>query len=192
MKKADNFDASKWLTENKITTQSCLKENEDLAAKIAALPDHHTSKNAEEATLIVGKYAVVRYDESDESMYVVWDNTVNQDEISSYDDEPEFESTEPYEVADFLKKNESLNEVERERFLTDEQKADIIEFMNYGIGALQQLKQDRMDFGKKMFEKYGTDSYKSIFSSMFSGLTSMIADTKRNISGIKGGDHDYK
>ena len=64
--------------------------------------------------------------------------------------------------------------------------------MNYGIGALQQLKQDRMAFGKKMFEKYGTDSYKSIFSSMFSGLTSMIADTKRNISGIKGGNHDYK
>jgi hypothetical protein len=43
-----------------------------------------------------------------------------------------------------------------------------------------------------MFEKYGTDSYKSIFSSMFGGLTSMIADTKRNVSGIKGGNHDYK
>ena len=28
MKKADNFDASKWLTENKITTQSRLNENE--------------------------------------------------------------------------------------------------------------------------------------------------------------------
>jgi hypothetical protein len=26
MKKADNFDASKWLTENKITTQSRLNE----------------------------------------------------------------------------------------------------------------------------------------------------------------------
>ena len=169
--------------------------NEDLTDEIAALPNHHTAENTEDAILVVGKYAVVRYDESDEggeNMYVVWDNTVNQDEIGSYDDVPEFESTEPAEVAAFLKKNESLNEVERERFLTDEQKADIIEFMNYGIGALQQLKQDRMDFGKKMFEKYGTDSYKSIFSSMFSGLTSMIADTKRNISGIKGGDHDYK
>ena len=108
MKKADNFDASKWLTENKITTQS------------------------------------------------------------------------------------NVDEIERERFLTDEQKADIIEFMSYGIGALQQLKQDRMNFGKKMFEKYGTDSYKSVFSSMFDGLTSMIADTKRNIAGIKGGDKDYK
>jgi hypothetical protein len=30
MKKADNFDASKWLTENKITTQSRLNEDEDL------------------------------------------------------------------------------------------------------------------------------------------------------------------
>ena len=28
MKKADNFDASKWLVENKITTQSRLNENE--------------------------------------------------------------------------------------------------------------------------------------------------------------------
>jgi hypothetical protein len=28
MKKADNFDSSKWLTENKITTQSKLNENE--------------------------------------------------------------------------------------------------------------------------------------------------------------------
>ena len=28
MKKADNFDANKWLTENKITTQSRLNENE--------------------------------------------------------------------------------------------------------------------------------------------------------------------
>ena len=27
MKKADNFDASKWLVENKITTQSRLNEN---------------------------------------------------------------------------------------------------------------------------------------------------------------------
>jgi hypothetical protein len=29
MKKADNFDPSKWLVENKITTQSRLNENED-------------------------------------------------------------------------------------------------------------------------------------------------------------------
>ena len=108
MKKADNFDAKQWLTENKITTQS------------------------------------------------------------------------------------NLDEVEKERFLTDEQKADIIEFMSYGIEALEQLKQDRLNFQKKMFEKYGTDSYKSVFSSMFGGLTSMIADTKRNIAGIKGGDKDYK
>ena len=108
MKKADNFDAKQWLTENKITTQS------------------------------------------------------------------------------------NLDEVEKERFLTDEQKADIIEFMSYGIKALEQLKQDRLNFQKKMFEKYGTDSYKSVFSSMFGGLTSMIADTKRNIAGIKGGDKDYK
>ena len=28
MKKADNFDASKWLIENKITTQSRLNENQ--------------------------------------------------------------------------------------------------------------------------------------------------------------------
>ena len=106
MKKADNFDASKWLVENKITTQSRL--NEDLTDEIAALPDFNSAMNREKSELIVGKYAVVRYDESDEggeNMYVVWDNTVNQDEIGSYDDVPEFESTEPYEVADFLKKN---------------------------------------------------------------------------------------
>ena len=30
MKKADNFDSSKWLVENKITTQSRLNEDEDL------------------------------------------------------------------------------------------------------------------------------------------------------------------
>jgi len=84
------------------------KLNEDLTDEIAALPNHHTAEDTAEATLIVGKYAVVRYDESDEGgedMYVVWDNTVNQDEIGSYDDEPEFESTEPAEVAAFLKKN---------------------------------------------------------------------------------------
>ena len=84
------------------------KLNEDLTDEIAALPNHHTAENTEEATLVVGKYAVVRYDESDEGgedMYVVWDNTVNQDEIGSYDDEPEFESTDPAEVAAFLKKN---------------------------------------------------------------------------------------
>jgi hypothetical protein len=181
MKKADNFDASKWLVENKITFQSRLNENEEfssdfpsldyntitnfikskgykitsdyydsgfdvnngeyfvgvfddhiavtgddgqvkdipfnesklnenegLAAKIASLPNHHTAEDTEEATLVVGKYAVVHYDESDEGgedMYVVWDNTVNQDEIGSYDDEPEFESTDPAEVAAFLMKN---------------------------------------------------------------------------------------
>jgi hypothetical protein len=84
------------------------KLNEDLTSQIAALPNHHTAENTEEATLVVGKYAVVHYDESDEggeNMYVVWDNTVNQDEIGSYDDEPEFESTDPAEVAAFLKKN---------------------------------------------------------------------------------------
>ena len=110
MKKADNFNASKWLVENKITFQSRL--NEDLTDEIAALPNHHTAEDTAEATLVVGKYAVVRYDESDEGgedMYVVWDNTVNQDEIGSYDDEPEFESADPAEVAAFLNKNKSLN-----------------------------------------------------------------------------------
>ena len=105
MKKADNFDAKQWLVENKITTQSRLNENEGLAAKIAALPDHHTAENTEEATLIVGNYAVVHYDEGDENMYVVWDNTVNQDEIGSYDDVPEFESEDPAEVAAWLEQN---------------------------------------------------------------------------------------
>ena len=84
------------------------KLNEDLTDEIAALPNHHTAEDTAEATLVVGKYAVVHYDESDEggeNMYVVWDNTVNQDEIGSYDDEPEFESTNPAEVAAFLKKN---------------------------------------------------------------------------------------
>jgi hypothetical protein len=84
------------------------KLNEDLTDEIAALPNHHTAENTEEAILVVGKYAVVHYDESDEggeNMYVVWDNTVNQDEIGSYDDEPEFESTNPAEVAAFLKQN---------------------------------------------------------------------------------------
>ena len=38
-------------------------------------------------------------------MYVVWDNTVNQDEIGSYDDVPEFESEDPAEVANWLKQN---------------------------------------------------------------------------------------
>jgi hypothetical protein len=106
MKKADNFNASKWLVENKITTQSRL--NEDLTDEIASLPNHHTAEDIKDAILVVGKYAVVHYDESDEGgekMYVVWDNDVNQDEIGSYDDEPEFESTDPAEVAAFLKQN---------------------------------------------------------------------------------------
>ena len=193
MKKADNFDAKQWLVENKITTQSRL--NEDLTSQIAALPDFETSPDTEEATLIVGNYAVVHYDESNEGgedMYVVWDNTRDQEEIGSYDDEPEFESADPAEVAAFLKKNESLNEVERERFLTDEQKADIAEFTQHGIEMLQQLKQERMEFGKRMFEKYGTDSHKTIFGDMFSGLTSMIAEAKRKLSDVKGTYYDYK
>jgi len=91
-----------------LTSMNESKLNEDLTDKIAALPNHHTAENTEEATLVVGKYAVVHYDESDEGgedMYVVWDNTANQDEIGSYDDEPEFESTDPSEVAAFLKQN---------------------------------------------------------------------------------------
>ena len=89
-------------------TQSSLNENSGLASKIAALPNHHTAEDTDEATLIVGKYAVVHYDESDEGgedMYVVWDNTVNQDEIGSYDDVPEFESEDPAEVAAWLEQN---------------------------------------------------------------------------------------
>jgi hypothetical protein len=91
-----------------LTSMNESKLNEDLTDEIAALPDFNTAMDREKSELIVGKYAVVRYDESGEggeNMYVVWDNTVNQDEIGSYDDVPEFESTEPYEVADFLKKN---------------------------------------------------------------------------------------
>ena len=93
---------------NDLTSMNESKLNEDLTDEIAALPDFNSAMNREKSELIVGKYAVVRYDESDEggeNMYVVWDNTVNQDEIGSYDDEPEFESTEPYEVAAFLNKN---------------------------------------------------------------------------------------
>jgi len=88
--------------------ESKVKINEDLTDEIAALPNHHTAEDTAEATLVVGKYAVVRYDESDEggeNMYVVWDNTVNQDEIGSYDDEPEFESADPAKVAIWLKQN---------------------------------------------------------------------------------------
>jgi len=107
MKKADNFDAKQWLVENKITTQSRL--NEDLAAKIAALPDFNSAMDREKSELIVGKYVVVRYDDSEykdgQDMYAVWDNTVNQDEIGSYDDVPEFESEDPAEVANWLKQN---------------------------------------------------------------------------------------
>ena len=89
-------------------TLSNLNENSGLASKIAALPNHHTAEDTDKATLIVGKYAVVHYDESDEGgedMYVVWDNTVDQDEIGSYDDVPEFESEDPAEVAAWLEQN---------------------------------------------------------------------------------------
>ncbi len=71
--------------------ESRLNENEDLAAKIAALPDFNTAMDSEKSELVVGKYVVVRYDDSEyetgQDMFVVWDNTVNQDEIGSYDDE---------------------------------------------------------------------------------------------------------
>ena len=89
-------------------TLSNLNENSGLASKIAALPNHHTAEDTDKATLIVGKYAVVHYDESDEGgedMYVVWDNTGDQDEIGSYDDVPEFESIYPTEVAAWLEQN---------------------------------------------------------------------------------------
>ena len=101
---------------NDLTSMNESKLNEDLTDEIAALPDFNSAMNREKSELIVGKYAVVRYDESDEggeNMYVVWDNTVNQDEIGSYDDVPEFESEDPAEVAAWLKQNESLNENEK-------------------------------------------------------------------------------
>jgi hypothetical protein len=94
--------------------ESKVKLNEDLTSQIAALPDFETSPDTEEATLIVGNYAVVHYDQTDEGgedMYVVWDNTRDQEEIGSYDDEPEFESADPAEVAAFLKsKNNNVDE----------------------------------------------------------------------------------
>ena len=94
--------------------ESKVKLNEDLTSQIAALPDFETSPDTEEATLIVGNYAVVHYDQTDEGgedMYVVWDNTRDQEEIGSYDDEPEFESSDPAEVAAFLKsKNNKVDE----------------------------------------------------------------------------------
>ena len=90
-------------------TLSNLNENAGLASKIAQLPDFNTAENTEKATLVVGKYAVVRYDdreyEDGQDMYVVWDNTRDQDEIGSYDDVPEFESIYPNEVATWLEQN---------------------------------------------------------------------------------------
>lgn len=296
MKKADNFDASKWLVENKITTQSRLNENKipgvdvevdddmvtlsgdsgdydgfiegngtvsfsvtndeedfndqnwkdilgddhvfvkianaintDVEAlgdyvQITVKADDLTSMNESKLNEanknemnMMAKAIMDYYNEIDgiqntdvkelreDLKLIIKDNKDNAELVAAFENvlnqpSPQYNritsklwylASDMYDtyISNF---NPHLNEVERERFLTDEQKADIIEFMNYGIGALQQLKQDRMAFGKKMFEKYGTDSYKSIFSSMFSGLTSMIADTKRNISGIKGGNHDYK
>jgi len=95
-----------------LTSMNESKLNEDLTSQIAALPDFETSPDTEEATLVVGNYAVVHYDQTDEGgedMYVVWDNTRDQEEIGSYEDEPEFESADPAEVAAFLNKNKSLN-----------------------------------------------------------------------------------
>ena len=110
------------------------KLNEDLTDEIAALPDFNSAMDSEKSELIVGKYAVVRYDESDEggeNMYVVWDNTVNQDEIGSYDDVPEFESEDPAEVAAFLKKNESLNEVDMQNMSSAYPQYDRFEFRKF-------------------------------------------------------------
>jgi len=92
-----------------LTSMNESKLNEDLASKIAALPDFNTAMDSEKSELVVGKYVVVRYDDSEyetgQDMFVVWDNTVNQDEIGSYDDVPEFESEDPAEVANWLKQN---------------------------------------------------------------------------------------
>jgi len=44
MKKADNFDASKWLVENKITFQSRLNENEEFSGDFPSL-DYNTITN---------------------------------------------------------------------------------------------------------------------------------------------------
>jgi hypothetical protein len=92
-----------------LTSMNESKLNEDLTDEIAALPDFNSAMNHEKSELIVGKYVVVRYDDSEyetgQDMFVVWDNTVNQDEIGSYDDVPEFESEDPAEVANWLKQN---------------------------------------------------------------------------------------
>jgi hypothetical protein len=92
-----------------LTSMNESKLNEDLTDEIAALPDFNTAMDSEKSELVVGKYVVVRYDDSEyetgQDMFVVWDNTVNQDEIGSYDDVPEFESEDPAEVANWLKQN---------------------------------------------------------------------------------------
>jgi hypothetical protein len=92
-----------------LTSMNESKLNEDLTDSIAALPDFNTAMDSEKSELVVGKYVVVRYDDSEyetgQDMFVVWDNTVNQDEIGSYDDVPEFESEDPAEVANWLKQN---------------------------------------------------------------------------------------
>ena len=47
MKKADNFDASKWLVENKVTTASTLKENESKFSDIDADMDPKRKEDLE-------------------------------------------------------------------------------------------------------------------------------------------------
>jgi hypothetical protein len=78
MKKADNFDASKWLVENKITTQSRLNETldyskiEQLGKKV--IEDYISSNNLGTISSIVNLGMILSYDKAIAQSKVVLDS----------------------------------------------------------------------------------------------------------------------
>jgi hypothetical protein len=90
MKKADNFDASKWLVENKITTQSRLNETldyskiEQLGKKV--IEDYISSNNLGTISSIVNLGMILSYDKAIAQSKVVLDSGKTINITAQYDE----------------------------------------------------------------------------------------------------------
>ena len=103
MKKSDNFNAIQWLTENKITTQSKLKENNknnEFTALLSSLESDLKIYDGEEITyedddetmeITVSIYPSERFNEIDQAVNVILKKhplfKIDKDTIDRYRDE---------------------------------------------------------------------------------------------------------
>ena len=125
----DTFDLRKYLAEGKL-----LKE--DLIDQIKQIQDYEKTEDS----LDYNGYFVQKYIDGGETIYVVWED---RGENVDSDPQPDFESTNPNAIKDFLTKSNPVKE-DYDDYYDDEDDYDS------GMSYSSQVSSDRSDYANEM------------------------------------------